>query len=311
MLAFGLAFAACSTDGDDVNVSNQSATSSAAPSLSSNLTEAVTYTLSDPNSPFKEVSLTETNRAILTLNNPTPNASVKRRVGGEKKDYMVGTYTFNSNTNTYTIKDEEGKDYCTVEVVNKETGKKATLKIHMMSSSEIEEFAQEFDADEVEKMASNEITQKLCREWKVVSTRLRHKDGVTSVKHFDDPAEAASLNAILDYAKTVATITEELKEGTVITSIEFTNDGKFCFFFENGNHYIGKWNWADLSNGSINYEWNDEDMGNKFMKDGQAFFDVRTYKQVSYYALTLAANIKETNKTYKVELSFYMNEKTK
>ncbi len=45
------------------------------------------------------------------------------------------------------------------------------------------------------------------------------------------------------------------------------------------------------------------------MKDGQAIFDVRTYKQVNYYVLTMAAQIVETNKTYKVELSFYMNEK--
>jgi hypothetical protein len=205
--------------------------------------------------------------------------------------------------------DEEGEDYCTVEVVNKESGKKTTLKIHLMSGSEIEEFEQEFEADEVEKMPSNDITQKLCREWKVLNTRLRHKDGVTAVKHFENPDSAASLNAILDYAKTVATITEELDEGTVITSIQFTDDGKFCLFFENGNHYIGKWNWSDISKGYINYEWNDEKMGNKFMKDGQAIFDVRTYKQVNYYVLTMAAQIVETNKTYKVELSFYMNEK--
>ena len=142
-----------------------------------------------------------------------------------------------------------------------------------------------------------------------MNTRLRHKDGVTAVKHFEDPAEAASLNAILDYAKTVATITEELDEGTAITSIQFTDDGKFCLFFKNGNHYIGKWSWSDVSKGYIDYEWDDEEMGNKFMKDGQAIFDVRTYKQVNYYVLTMAAQIVETNKTYKVELSFYMNEK--
>ena len=177
-----------------------------------------------------------------------------------------------------------------------------------MSGSEIEEFEAE-DAVIAEKVATDAISTKLCREWTVVSTRLRHKDGVTAVKQFDNPAEAASLNAILDYAKTVATITEELDEGTVITSIEFTSDGKFCFFFENGNHYIGKWSWADLNNGYLDYEWNDEEMGNKFMKDGQAIFDVRSYKKVNYYVLTLTAQIEEKDKTYKVELSFYLNEK--
>ena len=196
-------------------------------------------------------------------------------------------------------------------VTNKETGKQTTVKIHFMNESEMEDFATEFDAEVVDKLASDAITDKLCREWKVATTRLRHKDGVTAVKQFENPDSAASLNAILDYAKTVATITEELAEGTVITSIEFTRDGKFCFFFENGNHYIGKWSWADLSKGSINYDWDDKEMGNKFMKDGQATFDVRTYKKTKYYALTLAATIEEKSKTYKVELSFYLNEKTK
>ena len=45
------------------------------------------------------------------------------------------------------------------------------------------------------------------------------------------------------------------------------------------------------------------------MKDGQAIFDVRSYKKVNYYVLTLAAQIEEKDKTYKVELSFYLNEK--
>lgn len=307
LFAIALAFTACSTDGDDVNVSNQSATSSAAPALSVVPGEPSTYIISDTDAPFSEMAILDNHKVILTLNTPAPSA--KRRTASKKASYIVGTYTFSSATNTYTIKDEAGVNYCTVEVINKTTNAKTTLKIHMMNGSEIETLEKVFDAEDVEKMASNDITQKLCRDWQVVSTRLRHKDGVTAVRHFDDPAEAASLNAILDYAKTVATINEELDEGTVITSIQFTQDGKFCFFFENGKHYIGKWSMADLSKGYINYEWNDEDMGNKFMKDGQAIFDVRTYKQTNYYVLTLAAQIEETNKTYKVELSFYLQEK--
>ena len=40
------------------------------------------------------------------------------------------------------------------------------------------------------------MSAKLCREWVVVNTRLRHKDGVTAVRHFENPDSAASLNAI-------------------------------------------------------------------------------------------------------------------
>lgn len=309
MLSMALVIVACNTEGEDVTITNELASSPSAPALKSNLTDAFTLRFHAPGARFKEIAFTETHKAIVTLNKQSSDIFAKRRAGSEdvEDEYIVGTYTFDSKNNTYTIKDEEGKDYCTVEVTNKETSKTITAKVHMMTGDEIEEF----DAEIAEKLESNTISTRFCREWQVVNTRLRHKDGVTAIKHFEDPTSAASLNDILDYAKTVATITEDLAEGTAITSIEFTSDGKFCFFFENGNHYIGKWSWADPSKGYINYDWDDEEMGNKFMKEGQAIFDVRTHKKVKYYTLTLAAQIEESDKTYKVELSFYLNEKAK
>ncbi len=307
MFAVALAFTACSTDGEDVSVSNQSATSSAAPALSQNTAESSTYIISDSDAPFSEMSILDDHKVILTLNTPAPAA--KRRALGKNANYMVGTYTFNSTTNTYTIKNEQGEDYCQVEMTSLAIGSKKTLKIRLLNGYEIEQFEKEFEADVVTKVDDNVFTTKLCREWQVVSTRLRHKDGVTAVKHFDNPAEAASLNAILDYAKTVATITETLDPNTVITSIQFTSDGKFCFFFQNGKHYIGTWSVEDINKGYLYYNWNDETMGNKFMNDGRAIFDVRTYKQTNYFVLTLAAQIKEKDKSYNVELSFYLNEK--
>ena len=312
IIAVAVAFTACSTDGNDAKITKEPASSSVAPTLSASLSEALTLKFNPETAPFKEISFTETNRAIITKKQQ-PIPSIKRRAEGKIKDeYIVGTYTLTveGSKNIYNIKDENGNDYCTVEVANIVTGKSLTAKIRLMSGKEIEEF-EAVDAEIAAKVATDVVSTKLCREWTVVSARLRHKDGVTAVKQFDNPAEAASLNAILDYAKTVATFTEELEEGTVITSIEFTNDGKFFFFFENGNHYIGKWSWEDLSNGYIAYEWNDEEMGNKFMKDGQAIFDVRSYKKVNYYVLTLGAQIEENGKNYKVELSFYLKEKTK
>ncbi|MBO7581300.1 MAG: hypothetical protein J6T38_07290 [Bacteroidaceae bacterium] len=309
-ICIGLAFVACSTDGHDVSVTNESASSSSAPTLGSDLVEPLTLRFFDSSAPFSEIALTETRKAILTKNKPIPSTS-RRRSGSDQEDYIIGTYTFNGKNNTYTIT-VDGEEYCTVEVTNKETGQKTTAKIHMMSGSEIEALDEEFEAEVTEKVTGDVVSTKLCREWEVVSTRLRHRDGVTAVKHFENPDSAASLNAILDYAKTVATITEDLKEGTTITSIEFTKNGKFCLFFENGNHYIGTWHWTDLSKGYLSYDWNDEEMGNKFMKNGgEAIFDVREFKKVKYYVLTLASTIEEKNKTYKVELSFYLKEKTK
>lgn len=306
-----VAFAACTSDGDDVTQQNKSAASKDAPALSNNLKESFTLVFDGDRVPFKEVAITETNKAIITLNKAIPAESYQRRAEGDDDEYIVGTYTFDGKNNTYTIiKDGDDSAYCTIELKNKESGKKMSAKIHLMSGEEIDDMDdQEFEADVKEKVASDEVSAKLCREWVVVNTRLRHKDGVTAVRHFENPDSAASLNAILDYAKTVATITEDLDEGTTITSIQFTSEGKFILYFQNGNNYIGKWSWSDLSKGYINYEWDSADMGNKFMKDGEAIFDVREFKKVKYYVITMAARIEEKNKTYKVELSFYVKEK--
>ena len=118
------------------------------------------------------------------------------------------------------------------------------------------------------------------------------------------------MNDILKYAKTVANINEEFDEETVISSIEFTADGTFCMFFENGKHYIGQWEWADKAKGYIHYWWDDKvNMGNKF-ENGEAVFDIRQFKQKGYYTFTMGASIEDdADRAYEVELSFFMEER--
>ena len=298
VLFVGLAFfTACSSDGDDVEAP-------VAPTLHSTpANEALTLGFSSSTAPFKEIIFSETGKAIITRNVLTPSSS-KRRASDSSEKYVVGTYKTSNNTYVVSV---DGSEYCTVEVTGK-TGTKTSVKVSLKSGSDIEATEYEGEASIGQKVAADEITSNLCREWTVATTRLRHKDGVTAVKQFETSAEAASLNAILAYAKTVASIDESFDEDMVITSIEFTADGNFCIFFKDGEHYIGKWSWKDTSKGYLHYNWNDADMGNQF-ENGEAVFDVRQYKKVSYYTLTLGADINSGGKKYTVELSFYLNEK--
>ncbi len=299
MLAISLAFVACSPDGNDVGTPK-------APELSPVTQEPLSLVIRDSSSPFQSVVFAESGRAIIRLANSSMQAKTRdasEEEGGDQ--YVIGTYQVNGNT--YTVYDEKNSPYCTVELVDK-TGSRIAVKIRMKSGSEVDNVEYNGQAEVVEKVASDEITGKLCREWVISSTRLRHRGGVIAGKHFDNPLEAASFNTILQYAKTIATINEDFADDMTVTSIEFTADGTFCIFFANGKHYIGKWSWTNSKNGYLHYSWNDNSMGNKF-ENGEAVFDVRQYKTVGYYTLTLGAEIEDGGTLYNVELSFFMNEK--
>ena len=302
VLAAALAFTACSSDGEDVGAP-------VAPTLSSSSIKNEPMTLKfKEGSPIKKVVLSETQKAIITVATdkyeaaPIQQNAPRRAPGSGEDEYIVGSFKISGST--YTIYNEAGDEYCTLVVVSKD-GSKASVKVSLKAESTV----YEGEADVAEKIASDEITNILCREWTIATTRLRHKGGVTGVKQFEKPTDnPASLNDILTYAKSVATINEHFDDDMTITSIDFTSDGTFCIFFKNNKHYIGEWKWKDSGKGIIKYGWDNENMGNKF-ENGQATFDLRQYKKVGYYTLTLGADIQDGGNTYQVELSFYLNEK--
>ena len=302
VLAISLAFAACSSDGEDVGEPE-------APTLSSSSIKSEPLTLKfKEGSPIKKAVLSETQKAIIAVEPgkddvvPVQQNAPRHAPRSGEEEYIVGTFKLSGST--YTIYNEEGEEYCTLVVVSKD-GSKASVKVSLKA----EDTVYEGEADVAQKIASDEITNILCREWTIATTRLRHKGGVTGVKQFEKPTDnPASLNDILTYAKSVATINEHFDEDMTITSIDFTSDGTFCIFFKNNEHYIGEWKWEDSGKGIIKYGWDNENMGNRF-ENGQAIFDLRQYKKVGYYTLTLGADIQDGGKTYQVELSFYLNEK--
>lgn len=307
-ICIGLAFAACSSDdGDGSSAPVQTLTDV----LLTHQDEAITLSgLDDINAPFEEMVFTETGRVIIGPFTNGGNASNQRRTEGESSSkYIIGTYK--TAGAVYTVYNDDGTVYCTVELIS-QNGKKANVKITLLGAAEFEG-----EASVGEKIAADDVTKELCREWTIATTRLRHTDGVSAVMQFEKGKEykdgvkydPSSLNDILAYAKTVAAINESFDEDMYITSIEFTTDGSFIIYFKNGKNYVGKWYWKDKAKGYIKYDWNDEDMGNKF-ENGEGIFSVQTFQKQKYRTLTFGAKVEE-DKTYKVELSFYLNEKTK
>ncbi|MBO4430771.1 MAG: hypothetical protein J5790_05465 [Bacteroidaceae bacterium] len=310
-ILIGLTFAACSSDDGGSVAPDPTLTNS----LLTHTDDATTLkNLDDIGAPFEEIALTETGRAVIGPFTKSSSAK-QRRIGGTgSSKYIIGTYKRASAL--YTVYNEDGSEYCTIEFISK-ASKTANVKIRLMSASEIEE---EFEGEVsvAEKIAADEATAAICREWTVATTRLTHKGGVKGVMQFErgkvydggETYDPSSLNDILRYAKTVASIDEDFDEDMTITSVEFTDKGYFFIFFKNGKHYVGKWYWTNKSKGYIKYDWSDEEMGNKF-ENGEGVFDLRQFQMKKYYTLTLGADVESGGDKYQVELSFYLNEKTK
>lgn len=240
--------------------------------------------------PFTRVFLTESGTAVL---GPFRLLRAQLVVG----EYLVGTYTLQGDV--YTIYDEGGKEYCKL-IVKDKTAQRTIVTVQLAGMNE----PVSAQASVTRGLVADEV---ISRSWTVAMTRVRHFDGVTAVHHFENAQEAASLNKILEYAKTKADIDEDFEEEMTIKEIVFTQAGTVIFVFTNGKHYVGKWNWKDASKGLLAYHWYDQKMGNK-LENGEATFDIRAYKNVNYYTLTLGADVEHKSKKYKLELTFYLKE---
>ena len=179
-ICIGLAFAACSSDdGDGTSAPVQTLTDV----LLTHKDEAITLSgLDDINAPFEEIVLTETGRAIIGPFNNGGNAANQRRTEGESSSkYIIGTYK--TAGAVYTVYNDDGTVYCTVELISND-GKKANVKITLLGAAEFEG-----EASVGEKIAADDVTKELCREWTIATTRLCHKDGVSAVMQFEKGME--------------------------------------------------------------------------------------------------------------------------
>lgn len=233
---------------------------------------------------------------------------VQTRAGGSTK-YKKGLFSYNKTKSEYTLMDSGKRPICTISL--KDTRSSSSAQATFFFPGDPTPYIANVTVTENE-IPAGELADIMCRSWKVAGARLRHSDGVTAVKQFQVP-EAASLNAILDYAKTKATIDEEFDPGMTVTDITLTRSGKFIISFENGKSFVADdWSWLKVSteSGTFSFEWEDPQTMHTEFEDGIATFDIRPFGQKNYYTLTLGSTIKpnDGSKPYKVELSFYLEE---
>lgn len=287
LACLAISFAACSSNNDAPDVSPQ------APELSVPKFEksGLALQLKDAvHVPFSQVTLSETGRAVVG-----PIRSLRAQPA--EGEYLVGTFVVKDNA--YVIYDKDGKEYCKLVVKNPSA---QTTGVDVQMAGEKEPVAAQATVASRQNSAD-----KIARSWAIAMARLRHSGDVTAVHHFENPQEASSLNAILDYAKSKAGIDETFEADMKLEEVVVTKSGTFVFIFKNGQHYVGKWSWKDAGKGLLSYQWNDQKMGNKF-ENGTGVFDVRTHKNIAYYALTLSADVAHGGKKYNVELTFYLKE---
>jgi len=259
--------------------------------------KAITLTFDQADSPYQEVVLTETGKAIITVaaraNTPATRALLP--------EYIYGTYTVKGDI--YTIYDENGMFVCHLQTIANDDSI-ATVKLYFNSSvSEGVTYA----VEAIGKVSDSNLTQDLCRDWTIRYTHITLDGDAKASKVFEAP-DAASFNAIFEYAKTKANINETLPEDMAITDIIFTQSGTFVILFKNGKIFVGNWNWKNEKTGELGYSW---DGGEKIYtyESGKATFTVETYKKVSYYTLTLSASIADGGKTYNLSVAFNLEEK--
>lgn len=273
----------------------------------------------DENVPFDRLILTEDGKAVIeNLNVPKiPQAMAKNRASYETENLFLGIYE--TTDYGYLIYDYDKNPYCYIVVVDKDdTSNLQLYGIKMADPNDLiterEKLMEDmklYDGEEtITLIDESEYTKKLCRTWNISSTRLRHyafSNGKSAVVKVWDAPAASNLNTILDYAQSKANIDESFDPNMILTDLIFTRTGNIIMFFENGDYYVGKWSWENRAQGVLKYNWDDLGMGNKF-ENGHATFDVRTYKKKEWYVLTLGADIVNKDDTYKIQLSFYLEE---
>ncbi|MBR4337707.1 MAG: hypothetical protein IKP91_05660 [Bacteroidaceae bacterium] len=264
--------------------------------------KAISLSFKDTTAPYSSIILTETGKAIVAKALPKQSAP-STRGGTLIPEYIYGRYEVTGDV--YTIFDNSNNFVCHLQLLKNAEGTITSVKIFL--NSNVDEGVA-YAVEVIGKVSDSNLTQDLCRNWKISYTHITLDGAVKATKIFEAP-DASSFNAIFEYAKEKAPqLDAEIPEKMKITDIMFTQTGSFIILFENGKIFVGTWNWKNEKTGEINYAWDgDEKMFD--YESGKATFTIETYKKVSYYTLTLSGSVTDAGKTYNATIAFNLEEK--
>ena len=252
--------------------------------------------------PFTDIILTETGKAIMAKALPEQSAP-STRANTVIPEYIYGRYEVTGDV--YTIYDDSNKFICHLQLLKNAEGTITSAKLFL--NSNVDEGVT-YAVEVVEKVSDSNLTQDLCRNWKICYTHITLDGAVKATKIFEAP-DAASFNAIFAYAKEKAPqLDANIPEKMNITDIMFTQTGSFIVLFENGKIFVGMWNWKNEKTGELNYAWDGDEKMFEY-ESGKATFTIETYKKVSYYTLTLSGSVTDAGKTYNATIAFNLEEK--
>ena len=294
LAALPMAFVACSSDDDEETPKAPELETPAYIEQSVKLQFSETDPVVLPNGLMLDaIDLTDAGTAIFTMHAQDADVKATRANSPIAFVYYTGTFQFSSGLYLITLKKVPDELKQVALSITNTAAMKAIFKITLNNAEVING-----QADVCKKIPADEATKTIVGKWNVKMTRIRHTGDVTGVKDF----EGCNLNQILDYAKSKAQFDETLSANKVVTSVEFTTNRTFYIFYENGDNDFGTWDWVNEQKGSLSYQWNEEDMGNRFM-DGEGVFDIRD----GFYCLTLSANVDtDDGKDYDISSTWFL-----
>lgn len=202
---------------------------------------------------------------------PSQAKGLVTRAEGEEEGtiFIVGKYTTDGTTFTITV---GGQVWGTITITNngnnnytiqvQEAGQEPEPVVEVAKEAEIE---------------ASDLTDKLCRSWKPLYTRLNFKKS-TDESWIAKELKGADFEEVKKAVEVEGChIKDNFGDGYTVSSVFFTKAGTFCIAFTDPDiqSYVGSWQWTDISNGNLTYKWNDESMGCEY-EDGTAHVDVYT-----------------------------------
>lgn len=262
LTAITLTLASCSKDDNDNNNSNptpEQPTTIAAPQFKDDAVKltlpANTFTIDGKKISVQALELTESGIFIVTYTKVANSRVAVTRDNDIDTDHKIGRFT--KSGNSYNL-----AGYATV-TINGKSGTTYNIAVKTTDGA-----STELSATATAPRTSDTMTDNLCRTWNIENTRVTIEvDGVTAGRDFPGTCD---LNAIIAYAKERGlTITDRVEDNSIVTGITFTRAGTFLISYRNDDNDLGKWNWASQASGTINYGWDDDDMGNS-LENGAA-----------------------------------------
>lgn len=207
--------------------------------------DAALYEISNTNSAYKSIELTESGNYVIIMKNATDTKSAELQSQGidKKCNFFSNPATFSTRSDDngvisgkYTKKGEDEyylEDFGTIKVVST-SGSAVDLDITTLDGTK-----EVIGANRRNMYSNSAMTDKLCRTWKFEKIHYIEKEDGKTVASETITADIAS--------------SDEYDEFPV--QVIFTRSGTYMVFYTDGELAISTWTWDNESAGILRFSW--------------------------------------------------------